>query len=80
MKNRGASPDIHTTLSLDKAIMGGYIGKLDLVPDKLSNAVRWAFGRRKIGTVRMYYYGTPDKRLSEMFGYTSADVFRDIPF
>ncbi len=80
MKNRGELPGIHTTLSLLKAMMNGYIGEVDLVPDKISNAVRQATGKRKMRTVRMYYYGTPDKRLSEMFGHTSADVFRDVPF
>ena len=60
--------DWHVTFNLDEA-MSEYIGEIVIEPKLLTNSMRVLFNRSQLQPAQMYYYGTPDKDLKEMFGY-----------
>lgn len=45
-----------------------YIGETFLIPRKMPNAVRIAFGSKPLVAHRMHYYGTPGIYLRNKFG------------
>lgn len=50
------------------AFVNGYIGEMILYPRKLAKEIGEILGIT-YRTIQVFYYGTPDDRLKDLFGY-----------
>ena len=55
------------TTNKNKALVNHYFGEILMVPKKVAQAVAKELGK-KYQTFWIYYYGTPNQRLRELFG------------
>ena len=57
------------TLDRDIAMTNNYIGDMPIYPNRITNLVKTLIGRPLLKPFIIIYYGTPDERLAEIFGY-----------
>lgn len=61
-----------TTTCLEKALAGGYIGEVPLVPSPLYNAICFLLRGTVLWQGTVYYFGERNAELDRRFGYDQA--------
>ena len=57
------------TTDLSIALVNNYIGEITIIPILLTNAIRLELKLPQYKEELLIYYGTPNKRLKQLFGY-----------
>ena len=60
---------MQSTTDLSAALRLGYIGEVPIFPKAISSAVHAAVTGRPLPSVLVFYCGTRDAELDELFGY-----------